>query len=226
MPVLDARQESIDVAPDDARAGVHAGARAAPPRYGPASVSRYASINDTADAERLIVRIREGDEAAFDRLFRLCYGALADLAHRYVANTDEAEEVATDVLVWVWERRASLDIHGPVTGYLFRATRNRALNLRAAQRREPSLAARDDLPADAPADAPHPLLTIEAAELSAHARRVVDTLPPRAREIFLLSRRDGLSIRDVAATLGVTASTVQTQLARALRALRAALESG
>jgi len=188
-------------------------------------MNRYDGINDAAHTEQLIERLRAGDDAAFDRLFRLCYAALADIALRYVADRADAEDVATDVLVWIWDRRETLDIRGPVSAYLFRAVRNRALNVRAARRD----ARTDDLLGDdargaVPAGQDDALLVVEAAELSVQVRRALETLPPRAREIFLLSRRDGLSIREVAAVLGVTASTVQTQLARALHTLRSAVE--
>jgi len=188
-------------------------------------MSRYDHINDAAHAEQLIARIRSGDDAAFDRLFRLCYAALADMALRYVANRADAEDIATDVLVWVWERRDTLDIHGLITAYLFRAVRNRALNLRVARREaRTSDTLSDDISGTITDGRDDPMLMIEAAELSVQMRRVLETLPPRAREIFLLSRRDGLSIREVAAVLGVTASTVQTQLTRALHVLRSAVD--
>ena len=58
----------------------------------------------------------------------------------------------------------------------------------------------------------------------AAVRRAIDALPPRCREIFLLSREDGLSYGGIATTLGISVKTVETQMGRALKSLRAALE--
>jgi RNA polymerase sigma-70 factor (ECF subfamily) len=188
-------------------------------------VSRYAPLNDAARAERLVARIRSGDEAAFDRLFRLCYGPLVDFAQRYTTSREDAEEVITDLFLRIWDMRAQWDVHGAVTTYLFAAARNRALNVRAVRDTEDRGYARlrlavgthDD---DAGVD---PMLAIDAAELSVPVRRALGMLSPRGREVFLLTQRDGLSIREVAGALGVSASTVQTHLARAVNALRRTL---
>jgi RNA polymerase sigma-70 factor, ECF subfamily len=61
------------------------------------------------------------------------------------------------------------------------------------------------------------------SETEAAVRRAVDALPPRCREIFLLSREDGLSYSGIATTLGISIKTVETQMGRALKALRSAL---
>jgi RNA polymerase sigma-70 factor (ECF subfamily) len=67
------------------------------------------------------------------------------------------------------------------------------------------------------------VLALEGKELAALVTRVVDGLPPRCREVFVLSRYRRLTQREVAATLGITVNTVNVQLGRALRALDEAL---
>lgn len=187
--------------------------------------NRYARLNDVAHEERLVVRIREGDEVAFDRLFRLCYGPLVDFAQRYVPSREDAEETITDLFMRIWETRARWEVHGAVTAYLFAAARNRALNVRVARDTEDRHYAylQTAFAASTEAIEFDPLLAIDAAELSAPVRRALEALSPRSREVFLLTQRDGLSIREAAGALGVSASTVQTHLARALNVLRRTL---
>ncbi|MDQ6829861.1 MAG: sigma-70 family RNA polymerase sigma factor, partial [Gemmatimonadota bacterium] len=181
--------------------------------------------NEIAHSERLVIRIREGDEVAFDRLFRLCYGPLVDFAHRYVPSREDAEEAITDLFMRIWETRTRWEVHGAITPYLFAAARNRALNVRAAREAHDRHYAhlQTSLEANTEAIEFDPLLAIDATELSAPVRRALQALSPRSREVFLLTQRDGLSIREAAGALGVSASTVQTQLARALNALRRTL---
>ena len=66
-----------------------------------------AAADAVADAD-LVVRLREGDERAFEALFRAHAGALCRLAYHYLESTALAEDVVQDVLLRVWERRATL----------------------------------------------------------------------------------------------------------------------
>lgn len=180
------------------------------------------------EREQLVERIRRGDEAAFDRLFRLCYQPLVRFARRYLESRHDAEDVVTDALVHLWDLGEDWSVRGPLGVHLLSVVRNRALNARkaaaVASRRQTrvELEERDTGPrfADAPgADA-------DVSTLSVQARRIFDTLPPRSQEIFLMLRRDAMSVRDVAAVLGVAPSTVQTQITRVVAAFRRGLSLG
>lgn len=185
-------------------------------------MSAHASIDEVAADERLVERIKRGDESAFERLFRLSYTVLVNVVLRYVDNRADAEDVVTELLVRIWERRDHWDVNGPVMSYLFRAARNGALNWRKmSHRREKRHAHVNHLLGEDPAmDEVDPLLAIDAQHLSVQVRESLHALSPRGREVFLLVWRHGLSVRETAAALGVTPATVQTQLARALAALR------
>ncbi|MFL5579389.1 MAG: RNA polymerase sigma-70 factor [Gemmatimonadaceae bacterium] len=165
-------------------------------------------------------RLRAGDRAAVEELFRDHYAALVGFADGYVRSGAVAEEIVQDVFLNLWRGRDRLAGEGTLRAYLFQAVRNRALNhLRHARHvaRHAAAAPRDDS-APALGDA----LLVEA-ELAAAVRAAVDALPERCREVFLLSRGHNLSYVEIARTLEISVKTVETQMGRALKAIRRAL---
>ena len=179
------------------------------------------------DDRVLLGRLRQGADgdpapsAAFDAIFRRWYGPLVGVADRMLRDTGAAEELAQDVLLELWRRRTTLDAGEEPGPYLIRAVRNRALNrlrhARVAARAAPMLAVDETAPGSGPAAE-----AIES-ELAVAIGAAVAALPPGCRRVFLLSRADGLRYSDIAARLGISPKTVEAQMGRALRLLRARL---
>lgn len=155
----------------------------------------------------------------FEALFRTHYEGLVRFATRLVNSRMEAEEIVQDVMFKVWERREQLEVGDALKTYLFRATRNHALNLLRRRRLErlwqATLPREERSVAAEEAD--------DSSEMERAVRRAIDALPDRCREVFLLSREHALSYSAIAATMGISVKTVETQMGRALKALRASL---
>jgi RNA polymerase sigma-70 factor, ECF subfamily len=164
----------------------------------------------------LLKRIRSGDEAAFDGLFRTWYPALVRLAERMLRESEAAEEVVQDVMLEFWRRRETLEVHTSVQAYLFQSTRNRSLN----RLRHGRVERREDFDADLlPSRATSDTGAIEQ-EMEQALRQAIAGLPPRCRQVFELNRIQGLKYAEVAEVLGVSVKAVEAQMGRALRTLR------
>jgi RNA polymerase sigma-70 factor (ECF subfamily) len=165
----------------------------------------------------LLGRLRDGDSTAFDEIFRTWYAPLVRTAERMLGDRAVAEELVQDVMLELWRRRETLAPDGSPQAYLFQATRNRALNhlrhLRVAARGETHAARELTMPAQADRDAAQ-------GELEAAVRGAMAALPPRCREVFELSRVQGLKYAEIAQTLGVSVKAVEAQMGRALRVMR------
>ena len=168
----------------------------------------------------MLARIRQGDEQAFDTLFRRFYAPLVGLGESLLKTRAVAEEIVQDVMLEVWRRRESIRLEESWRAYLFRATRNRALNeLRhfgVEKRGEPW--ARGAESADATA-----LSGLVNAELDAAVAEAVNALPEPVREVFSLSRANGLKYSEIAQVLGISVKTVEARMSRALKELRGRL---
>src|ERR1043166_1358769 len=79
------------------------------------------------DAE-LVARVRDGDASALETIFLAFSGALRAFAFRYVGSRDEAAELVQDVFLTLWRNRESWRVQSSLKAYLFRATRNAALD--------------------------------------------------------------------------------------------------
>ncbi len=172
------------------------------------------------DDATLCVRMRGGDEQAFEALFRRHAAALGRTAYRYVKSTALAEEVVQDVLLHVWERRASLDIHGSVAAYLYTAVCRRAMDtLKSARVSERTHDAASDL-----RDPDRtPLESAVASDLAAAVRAALDRLPERCRQVIALRWDAELSYAEIGEVLGVTVKAVERQRQRGLKLLAKAL---
>ena len=174
----------------------------------------------------ILSRIRTGEEAAFETLFREHYAGLCVFATRILESRAVAEEIVQDVFLRLWERRNEWETTGSVSAYLYAAVRNRAFNRvrqdRAQQRwqerviREHSAEPRG---AESSAADEH----VRSDELAAAIERGIAELPPRCREAFVLRRQHHLSYAEIARVMNIAPKTVEIQIGLALKSLRGKL---
>ena len=167
----------------------------------------------------LVARIRAGDEAAFEVMFRAYYDPLCRHVAPYLGSRDAAEDAVQGLFVRIWEDRARWGV-SDLGHYLYTAVRRRAISqVRriAVQRRAAPLLILEETGG---AGRAQPDAEFDAEELWRRLERVLDTLPPRTRAAFLLSRGEGLSYHQVAARMAISPKTVGVHIGRALAVLR------
>ena len=174
------------------------------------------------DERNIFRRIREDDREAFKSLFDTYYASLCHYASHYLNDDSLSEEVVQELFVKIWEKRKSLDIDTSVKSYLFRAVRNGCLNqiqhdkvvkLHANKLKE---ALTTDDPADDYLITPEMILRLEEG---------INSLPEKRREIFRLSREEGLKYREIAEKLNISVKTVEAQMGLALQTLRSKIRT-
>jgi RNA polymerase sigma-70 factor (ECF subfamily) len=162
-------------------------------------------------------RIRAGDESAFDSVFRTHYAHLVQMAESILRERAVAEEIAQDVMLELWRRRESLELEQTFAAYLIRSTRNRALNHIRHQR----IAAREAAVAAAESKSfPSAEEEVLGIELQQAVRNAIEALPDKTREVFQLSREQGLRYAEIATVLDISVKTVEKRMGQALAELR------
>jgi RNA polymerase sigma-70 factor (ECF subfamily) len=139
------------------------------------------------------------------------------MAQSVVREAALAEEIAQEVMLELWRRRESLQLEQTFRAYLIRSTRNRALNHIRHQRivaREAASAAID------PRTSPSAEDEVLGLELERAVRDAIDGLPKNCREVFQLSREQGLKYAEIATVLEISIKTVEKRMGRALAELR------
>jgi len=167
-------------------------------------------------------RLRSGDTAALRRLFDQHYPRLLADVFSYLPDEETCKDIAQDVFVELWNKRASLDIHTSLRAYLRRAAINRALNFIKSNRRTVLEDTADW--EDAADTAAHDIgRKKEQEHLETALHQAIDRLPEKCRIVFALSRFERLSHREIADQLGISVKTIENQITKAMRLLREAM---
>lgn len=165
----------------------------------------------------LLLHIKKGGQQALEELFEKYYYRLCDFAFQYVRSVNLTEEVVSDVFLDIWQKRAALTTSGNLKAYLFTAVRNQALNyIKKEQKPVDSL---DDRPRQAARKEYRPDEQLLFKEFTNRLEALINTLPPRRRRIFKLSRLEGFTYREIADILSISIHTVQNQMVQAVKQL-------
>ncbi len=170
------------------------------------------------EEQSLIQHLIDGDQTAFELLFRFYYPGLVIFTKQILFDADEAENIVQDFFVHLWLNRKSIKDSSTLKGYFFTSVKNRALNfLKKRKIKENTI---KELKLLIEADTLYePDLYIES-ELQNKINRALKKLPKRTHEIFVLSRSKGYTNNEIAEMLSLSKRTVETQISNALKILR------
>ncbi|MBP6597310.1 MAG: sigma-70 family RNA polymerase sigma factor [Arenimonas sp.] len=198
-----------------------------------AATATLAPSAETADESALVAlvgRIRVGDADALGALYDLTLGRVYGLALRILRQPQDAEEVASDVYLQVWDRAVSYcPARGAVMAWLLTITWSRAVDRQRRLRRQ---SLEQPLHPDGQPDAYTDDESSSAEALFAQLdnvqalRRAFVELTQAQRTVLELSYRDELSYAEVAQQTGLPLGTVKSHARRGLAALRDALQAG
>lgn len=180
-------------------------------------------------SDRYIVEsIKAGNKNAFEFLFKTYYPDLKNYANNIVGNEVIAEDMVMDVFVKLWEMEKMLEIKTSVAGYLFTSVHNHCINyLTRKHKRFPGLNAEtiDKLDLRIPVSGENDAISnINLSELSGRIEKGIDILPYECRKIFIMSRMEGMTNREIAEKLRISENTVKVQIYRALKKFRVLLK--
>ncbi len=178
------------------------------------------SSNQTYQEKELLLRIAEGDEAAFTVLFNLYSTPLAAIALRMLQSESAKQEVLQEVFIKIWlnrDRLTDIQLPGP---WLRKITIHECLQyLRKTSLYHAKL---EDLkPEDASFN--QALNTISVKEIQHAVKRALQAMPPQRRTIYELSREKGMPTKAIAAQLGLSDGYVRNALSAALQTIRSFL---
>jgi RNA polymerase sigma-70 factor (ECF subfamily) len=149
-----------------------------------------------------------------ENLFRYHYRPLCIFALHYLKDIDASEDVVQEAFALLWEKLLAGEKVVNQKGYLYSTVKNRSLDI---LRKRGSVG--EAISLDGSVDnIEEP--TVEDAEVEARLWTTIDTLPEKCREIFLMSKRDGLKQEEIAQELGISLQTVKNQVSKALKILK------
>jgi RNA polymerase sigma-70 factor, ECF subfamily len=173
--------------------------------------------------DQLAVRIKLGDEQAFELLFRKFYVRLCAFANKFLNDPEEAKEIVQEVFAKIWEGRDLIDPDDSLKSYIFKITQNLSINKLRRKKVESKYAEIYKFIYCEQFDfSVHESLL--ARELEENIAQAVGNLPGECRKVFELSRTEGLKYREIADNLNISVKTVEAHMSKALRSLRIELK--
>lgn len=173
--------------------------------------------------DTLVRQLKAGDAAAFDKLFDMYGQKLYGFALRYLKSQAEAEELVQEVFIKIWENRKSLDSGFSFKSYLFTIALNqirkyfnkRAVSLRYIASLNEGEFDFDNQTAE----------YIDYTSILQRIDQVVASFPERKKQIFLKSRSEGKTSKEIAKELGITVGAVDNQISQAIKLIRDTLKN-
>lgn len=146
---------------------------------------------------------------------------LVRYAAHITGDLDLARDVVQDTFLRLWKQKKQR-VEGHLAQWLFRVCRNRALDvLRKEKRMKPMTGTLNLEPASS---APGPAQLLERREVMSRVLLAMESLPPREQEVLRMKFQNGLSYREIAATVGISVSNVGYLIHTAVKKVRAELE--
>ncbi|MEA5129493.1 MAG: RNA polymerase sigma-70 factor [Proteiniphilum sp.] len=161
--------------------------------------------------------LREGDEKAFEQLFHHYYNQIYTFVQTTLFNKTFAEDITQSVFISLWEKRETIDPEANIASLLYIIARNHVyrqteqllLKYKYEQYQQENVQENIDIEED-----------VNNRFLENILSELIDKLPSKRRRIFLLSREEQLSNKEIASRLDISEKTVETQIRRSLTFLR------
>lgn len=169
-------------------------------------------------------RISGRDANEFEKMFRLYFLRLAKFAYKYVRNASIAQDLTQSVFLNIWELNGKWNPPGTVKSYLYSAVKNQCLNHIKHKKIV------EDWKTE---EATEPKRSIMKMEWESSDREIrlqnainlaISRMPNKRREVFELSRNEGLTYSEISEVLGITKKTVENHMGNALQFLKEELK--
>ena len=161
----------------------------------------------------------------FSEVYIKYYCKLLRFASEFVNDVQEAENLVQDAFLGLWKSKDELERINNMNAYMFRLVRNRCLDYLKHKAKEQEYAKGVMQTVDYRLSALDSFneTGIFMGDLEKDVAEAIDALPPRCREIFVMSRYQGKKYREIAEAMGISENTVEIQMGIAIKRLKASL---
>lgn len=173
-------------------------------------------INDST----LWNKLKHGDVQSFELIFKIYYPQLCLFANKYTKDFELAREVVQDMFVYVWENKDKLQDKKSIKSYFHAAVKFNSIrkfndrNIKQVKIEEiPEYDLKDDFKDE-----------IEFVELQEAIFNTIESLPPKCKKVFKLSRFEQMTYSNIAIELNISKKTVEAQISKALKILQKTFE--
>jgi RNA polymerase sigma-70 factor (ECF subfamily) len=179
------------------------------------------------DDEMLVAQFKSGSQKAFDELMKRYERRIFGYLLRSVRNYEDAEELTLEVFFKAYRALNSWEPKAKFSTWLYTIASNLSIDYHRSKSRQPVFTFEDEDVIEtrlvATDISSNPEKQLEDKERGRIIREAVDELSSKQKAVFMLTRYEGLQIKEVAATLGMAEGTVKIHLHRAIKKLQTIL---
>ncbi len=177
---------------------------------------------NTIHPEGIIHRLKQDDKTAVDDLFAFYYPRLYQFSKSILKMESEIEDVLQEVFLKIWLNRHKIQHTETFNAYIYTITKHEVLNLIRSKLKDHNF--REQLYLYAVAEEYQFQSKLEFEEIKSGIDRIVSNLPEKRQQIFILSRTNGLSNKEIAQQLGISEKTVEDHITHAIRKIKSSLK--
>jgi len=175
------------------------------------------------DDQELFRRLCRGEKDAFDDIYNAYWQKLFLYVVKVIRDKEAAEDIVQEIFISLWSRREEIADQRTLSGYLFTAARFKGINfvqdqLKKGKHEENLISYFNSRQQHSATD------VIEAKELDSLINIELEKLPSKMRQVFMLSRREQLSHKEISDRLQISDKTVKKQISNALKHFRTVLK--
>jgi RNA polymerase sigma-70 factor, Bacteroides expansion family 1 len=175
------------------------------------------SLNHHSESE-LIALMKQGRREAFNEIYGRYWLKLYIAAVKRLRSKDDAKDIVQDLFISLWTKRETLIINSSLSCYLFTAIKYKVINhIQSNIVKRNYLDSLNDALRDYD-NSTHEIISKNDLEVFINSK--VEHLSPKVKEVFELSRKENLSINEIAEKLHTSDQTVKNQLSKALKILK------
>jgi len=181
-------------------------------------------ISETQTDQELALLIKKGDIRAFDKIYEKYSTRLYIFINGIIKSQKDSEDIVQEVFFKIWNNREKINEFLSLQSFLFTIAYNTTISILRKRINEynyieyvKSIQTAKELSTGE--------AELEFKELNDHLTSILNKLPKRQKEVFLLNRHDELSYKEIAERLGISVNTVENHMVKALKFLRANIKS-
>lgn len=180
--------------------------------------THHMNDNSALPDSDLVVRLRNGEEVAFKIIFDRWFKKLYYFSLRYLKSKEEAEEIVQETMLQLWVTREKLDERYPVSSYLYTIVKRLSLNRLKQIASSKSAAEYHFINLKVTVNTTEDALSL--SELKRITAEALALMPEKQQQVYRMSRNEGLSLDEIALSLGILKNTVKKHLSEALKMIR------
>jgi len=176
----------------------------------------------SSNIEKIIRRLKNDDKSAVDELFSYYYPRLYHFSKSILKIENDIDDILQEVFVKIWLNRQKIGNAETFNAYIFTITKNEVLNLIRSKLKDHTF--KDELYLRSVAEEYQTQNQLEYEEIKITIDHLVTGLPEKRQQVFILSRTEGLTNKEIAQQLNISEKTVEDHITHAIRHIKSAMQ--